>query len=307
MGEAGRPFLLVNPRAGSGSPTAAELVAEAGRLGIDTHVLEPSDEAAALCEAAVAEGASALGAAGGDGTLAGVAGVAIASDLPFVPVPFGTRNHFASDVGLDPEDPLAALAAFGGGRELRVDAGRVGERVFLNNVSLGVYAQLVHDPRHKTKNRLAALARLAIAAFGRSRRLDVVFEVEGTHERHDALVLLVANNAYALEAGEVELGRRERLDSGHLTAYVVEATTRRALLRLLALAALGRVEASADWAEYTAPSFQVSLNRPRLHAAIDGEPVLLGPDLEFEILPQALRVLVPTGSRDFGGDPDGRQ
>ena len=49
--------------------------------------------------------------AGGDGSLAAVAEVAIERDLPFVCIPFGTRNHFARDLGLDRDDPLGALAA----------------------------------------------------------------------------------------------------------------------------------------------------------------------------------------------------
>ena len=49
--------------------------------------------------------------AGGDGSLGAVAQVAIERELPFVCVPFGTRNHFARDLGLDRNDPIAALAA----------------------------------------------------------------------------------------------------------------------------------------------------------------------------------------------------
>ena len=82
--------------------------------------------------------------AGGDGSLAAVAAVAVERDLPFVVVPFGTRNHFARDVGLDRDDPLAALARLRDGRERRIDIGRVNGRAFLNNVSLGHYARLVH-------------------------------------------------------------------------------------------------------------------------------------------------------------------
>ena len=92
--------------------------------------------------------------------------VAIERDLPFVCVPWGTRNHFANDVGLETDDPLAALAAFRDGVERRVDVGRVGDQMFLNNVSLGVYARLVHRrerrrQRGETFARLRALAHLA--------------------------------------------------------------------------------------------------------------------------------------------------
>src|SRR5919206_569223 len=86
------------------------------------------------------------------------AAFALERDLPFVCIPFGTRNHFARDLGLDRDDPLAALASFGG-HERRIDVGRVGDRVFLNNVSLGLYARLVHRREHHPRRR-DALARM---------------------------------------------------------------------------------------------------------------------------------------------------
>jgi hypothetical protein len=69
--------------------------------------------------------------------------VALAHDLAFVYVPVGTRNHFAKDLGLDPGDPVAALDAFGDAEETRIDLGLVADRVFVNNVSFGVYAMIV--------------------------------------------------------------------------------------------------------------------------------------------------------------------
>ena len=107
--------------------------------------------------------------AGGDGSLAPVAGVAIERELPFVCIPFGTRNHFARDLGLDRDDPIGALAAFVRREERRIDVGRANERVFLNNVSLGVYAQLVHRREHQRRRReaFARLRALAILALHR--------------------------------------------------------------------------------------------------------------------------------------------
>ena len=128
-----RALLLINPRAGSKKPSTEELAQAARERGIDVHVLGEGDDPVELARAAEAE---ILAAAGGDGTVATVAAVAVERGLPFVVVPFGTRNHFARDVGLDRDDPLAALDAFAG-EERRVDVGRVGERRFLNNVSLG--------------------------------------------------------------------------------------------------------------------------------------------------------------------------
>src|SRR5438132_2646450 len=159
-------FLLVNPRSGDDRPGAGELVDAARARGIETHVLGDGDDPA---EAARAARADALGIAGGDGSLAAVADVALERDLPFVCVPFGTRNHFARDLGLDRDDPFAALDAFAG-RERRVDVGRVNGRPFLNNVSLGVYARLVHRrERHRRRGEARAALRALELALLRHR------------------------------------------------------------------------------------------------------------------------------------------
>jgi diacylglycerol kinase family enzyme len=298
------PFLLVNPRSGDERPSADELVAEAKRLGIESRLLRPDDDIVELAEEAAARGASALGIAGGDGSLAGVAAVAIERDLPFAPIPFGTRNHFARDAGFDRDDPVTALAAFHGD-ERRVDVGAVGDRVFLNNVSLGLYASLVHDPRHETKNRVVALARIVPAALGRSRRpLDLSFEVGGHRERRRALVALVANNDYGIRT-LADLGGRPRLDEGLLHAYVIEAAERRTLLALLGHAATGTLGRDEGFTEWSAPTFRIESTRPRIHAAIDGEPVALSTPLEFAIKARALRVLVPAADRTDAAPPSG--
>ena len=100
-----RQFLIVNPGSGADSPTADELRDAAAARGVEVRFLEDGDD---LQELARSAGADVLGMAGGDGSLAAVAEVAIEQDMPFVCIPFGTRNHFARDLGLDRDDPIAA-------------------------------------------------------------------------------------------------------------------------------------------------------------------------------------------------------
>jgi diacylglycerol kinase family enzyme len=255
-------------------------------------VLAEGEDAAELVGRAAESGAPALGVAGGDGSLAAAAGVALERDRAFVVVPFGTRNHFARDLGLDPDNPLAALAAFQG-RERRVDVGAVDGRVFLNNVSLGIYASFVHDPRRKTRNRLVAVVRMLPAAFGRSRQpLSLAFDVDGRREEHRALIVLVANNDYGGDS-LAGLGTRERLDEGRLHVYVLEPVGRAALVALLGRAARGRADEAEGVVEWACERITIDARRSRVHAALDGEPVVLAPPVELEIRPRALRVLAP--------------
>ena len=255
-------FLLINSRSGKGSPSAQELDAEATRLGIETHVLREGEDPAELARAADAD---VLGVAGGDGSLAPVAKVAIERDAGFVCVPFGTRNHFARDLGLDRDDPIGALRAFGGS-ERRVDVGRADDRVFLNNVSLGLYARLVHR-REGHRRRREALARLRAWAILLTHRDPLGITING--DPVESRLVLVANNAYVLELPS--LGARERLDEGKLYVYTPDA----------------------DPSERSGERFVVDSGKHRLAAAVDGEPVVLDTPVEFTIEPRALRVLVP--------------
>jgi diacylglycerol kinase family enzyme len=260
-------FLIVNPRSGTDSPSAEELREAARGRGVDVHFLEEGDD---LQELARAADADALGMAGGDGSLGAVAEVAIERDLPFVCIPFGTRNHFARDVGLDRNDPIGALAAFDG-VEQRVDVGRVGERLFLNNVSLGVYALLVHR-RERHRRRRNVLARLrALALVAREHKGKEQFVVDG--EPVAARVVLVACNAYSLDL--FSIGERESMDDGRLHLYVPRGFRR------------------VTWEERSCTELTIETANPSLRAAIDGEPARLVSPVEFRVEPQALRVLVP--------------
>jgi diacylglycerol kinase family enzyme len=275
---------LINPRSGSGSPSAEDLLEEARDRGIEARILGSDDDPAELAREAET---NALGVAGGDGSLAAVAEVAVERDLPFVCIPLGTRNHFARDLGLDRDDPVAALDAFEG-TERRVDVGRVGDQVFLNNVSIGVYAELVHR-REKHRRRRNAFAQLrALLLLARNPGGEHM-TVDG--EPVEARLAFVGNNAYKVEL--FSLGERERLDEGLLHLYVVEAVGRWALVALLAAAAWRGSAEAEGLVERASPRLTVESRRARLHAAIDGEPAVLEQPLELEIRPRALRALVP--------------
>ena len=254
-------FLVINPRSGKGL-NAGELRREAERLGIEARVLAPGEDPGEVAREARA---GPIGGAGGDGSLAAVAEVAVERAWPFVVVPFGTRNHFVRDLGLDRDDPLGALRSFRG-HEARIDIGRVNGRLFLNNVSLGLYARLVHEQDGgDTLAQLKALALLLRNPSG----LGATVDGRNVHAR----VLVVSNNRYSLDVFSV--GERERLDEGALHLYVAHGWLPR------------------NWEERPGTAFTVDARAGWLRAAIDGEPEQLQTPLRFEIEPAALRVLLP--------------
>jgi diacylglycerol kinase family enzyme len=267
-----RPVLFVNPRSGGGKATQARLSERARERGIDAVDLRPGDSLSALVDQAVADGADALGVAGGDGSLAIVAAAALAHELPFVCVPAGTRNHFALDVGVDRADLVGSLDAFTHGVERRIDVAEVNGRLFLNNVSLGIYGDAVRRPAYRDA-KARTLAQTAAHVLGPSAPATGLEVTDDRGRPHrDPAVVLVSNNPYSLEPPR-QPGTRPALDSGQLGVVVLD--------RPAAGPSAGRT--------WTARQLEVTATAP-VYAGIDGEAVELDPPLRFVIRPLALRV-----------------
>ena len=179
------------------------LVDRARERGVEVVVLSNGQGLVETARAAAAGGADALGVAGGDGSLAAVASVAIGHELPFVCVPAGTRNHFALDVGVDRRDVIGALDAFYEGVECLVDVAEVNGSTFLNNTSIGIYGDAVRRSAYRDAKlrTLLETADEVLASGTEAPGLRLVDDLRRDH-RHLALVL-VSNNPYALSSPPV--------------------------------------------------------------------------------------------------------
>ncbi len=267
-------MLFVNPKSGGGKAERTGLAERARARGIEVVALAAGDRLETLAQQAAADGADALGMAGGDGSLAVVAAVATVHDLPFVCVPAGTRNHFALDLGVDRHDLVGSLDAFGEAFEGRIDVAEVSGRLFLNNVSLGIYGDAVQQPAYRDA-KARTLLETATEVLGPSASVaDLQLVDDVGREHRDPAVVLVSNNPYALDRPFLA-GRRPALDSGRLGVVVLE-----------------RPRAEPPPARtWTATSFEVTAPTA-VNAGIDGEAVELRPPLRFAIRPAALRVRI---------------
>lgn len=275
-----RAVLLFNPKSGGGKAERFALAEEARARGIEPIELTRGADLEELTRGAVADGADALAMAGGDGSQAIVASVASELDLPYACVPAGTRNHFALDLGVDRDDVVGALDAFVDGGERRVDLAEVNGRVFVNNVSLGLYAEAVQRPGYREAKLRTLLDTVPDALGPEGGGLDLAWDGPGGHEHHSGAAVLVSNNRYRLGRA-VGSGTRPRIDDGLLGITVASAPTDSGSSPV----------AQRPWREWSAPEFEVGSNRP-VAAGIDGEAVTLDAPLRFRIRPGALRVRI---------------
>jgi diacylglycerol kinase family enzyme len=297
VGAAARPVLLMNPRSGGGKVERLDLVAEAHRRGIIPVLLQPGDDLLQLAEHAVAGGADVLGMAGGDGSQALVAGVAARHDIGFVCVPAGTRNHLAMDLGLDREDVAGALDAFGQAVERRIDLGLVGERVFVNNATAGLYAKIVQSPAYRDHKVGTALGLLP-AMLGRDATpFDLRFTGPDGTTHASAHLILVSNDRYQLGSGE-GFGSRRHIDGGTLGIVAATFQSSAEIARLLESGASGRNWRPPGWVEWTDTSFEIDSDQS-VEVGLDGEALVLDPPVRFRTLPGALRVRIPLGAPGY--------
>jgi diacylglycerol kinase family enzyme len=296
------PVLIMNPKSGGGKAERFHLEQECRKRGIEPVVLRPGDDLLQLAEDAIAGGADVIGMAGGDGSQALVATVAIRHDVPHVCVPAGTRNHFALDLGLDRSDVVGALAAFEDGVERRIDLAKVNGRVFVNNASLGLYAKVVQSAEYRDAKLKTAASMLPELLGPDAMPLDLRYRGPDETSYPTAHLILVSNDPYQLDhiGGR---GTRERLDLGVLgivTARIDGADDAR---RFLALEAAGQIRRFPGWSEWSTPRFEVDSGAP-IEIGVDGEALLLDPPLLFESLPGALRVRLPRHA--LGASPAAR-
>jgi diacylglycerol kinase family enzyme len=294
-GDSSIAHLIVNPAAGTAAAYLDELTNAANEGGIRLRVLEPGEDARLVALEAVGGGAHTLGIAGGDGSVSAVAGVAVEHGLPLVVVPTGTLNHFARDLGLDLARPLSVLDALYAGHERRVDVGRVNGRPFINNVSLGVYAEMVGDPGYRQDKLGVAKTKLQAALSDPElRRALRITPPEGA-SLEGVLAVVVSNNPYEFARLD-RLGQRHRLDSGMLQISALDASMLDELVEwLLSGASTGAIEIRPALRHWTSEHLEVGVPGERVRAGVDGEPIALEAPLRLSVQPGGLRVLVPEG------------
>jgi len=296
--------LIVNPRSGGGTADRLGLVAECRARGIEVLILKPGQDLAGLAEIALARGADVLGMAGGDGSLGLVAGVAARHDVPMVVVPAVTRNHLAMDLGLDRGNVLGALDAFGAAVERRIDLGQVNGRVFVNNVSLGLYAQIVRSPEYRGAKVDTTLSMLPDVLGPGSRPFDLRFTGPAGERYTSAHVVQVSNNPYGRTPAT--LANRPRLGGGHLGVIALKLPDHPAEVRRQLTAACGHPERFPGSLTWEPSTFEVDSAGP-IDVGMDGEALRMAPPLWFTIRPGALRIRLPRAEARLSLQPGFRQ
>jgi diacylglycerol kinase family enzyme len=233
-------------------------------------------------------------AAGGDGTANGVASKLVNTEACLGILPMGTFNHLARDLGI-PAGLNEAIALVGSGEQKSIDVGRVNDKIFLNNSSLGLYPKLVRYREERQRNgwrKSLALLQAIVSLTRRYSFLNMEMEIHGSRQLYKTPFVFIGNNEYEIE--RFNIGHRARLNAGSLSVYVARWGGRLGLIKLAWHALVwGGLRQHKDFEEYKATKIEISTRKKFLRVALDGEVVTLSMPLRYKIIPQALRVIAP--------------
>jgi diacylglycerol kinase family enzyme len=281
--------------------TIEEELTRAGRRFELTVVDEP-DRLAGIASAAVERARREGGiivAAGGDGTINTVARATLSSGCPFGVLPQGTFNYFGRTHGIS-QDLAEAVRSLLTARLKPVQVGRLNDRIFLVNASVGLYPTLLEqrerDKRQYGRSRLIAFLSAIKTILGFRKQLTIRFDLHGVPEKIRTTTLFVGNNALQMEQVGIET-MKLALEEGRLAAVAPKSIGKFATLGLLLRGALGQLGNSGDLVAFSFKRMTVHqrawYRMRKVKVAIDGEVLRIAPPLEFEVIEDQLLLLAP--------------
>jgi diacylglycerol kinase family enzyme len=281
--------MFLNPAAGE----RPELVAAASEAGVEVIRLSREVDVTAAIRERMDEGRRLFIAAGGDGTVNCVLQPLVHTDACLAVIPLGTFNHFARDIGVPMHWPDALAVALDGATR-QVDTARANDRFFVNNVSLGLYPEMVARREERGRQYPRWKARLW-AAYGTLRKyphVTVTLESEHHQVAVRTHVLMVSNNRYDLSRIGID-APRATLEEGRLSVYWLPHLRRVALMRFLAHYLAGRVHETPGFRSFRTSRMKVHASKEHLRAGVDGELFTFQMPIVITIAPQSLLVKIP--------------
>jgi len=281
---------FINPAAGGAEEARTAL---SGGDVFDVREIPPQELEDAI-RRIVAEGATRILVAGGDGTIATAASALLETGSELAILPGGTLNHFATDLGI-PKESAEALALATSGSARTADAALVNKRLFLNTSSVGAYVHFV-KVREYLEPRFGYRIASAIAAFRilfQLRQFTVEVEVDGKRRTYRTPIVFIGVGERELKLPT--LGNRIPHGKRGLHVMVVRG---RSAARVLAIAlnAVARgvttVSRTLELDSFIVDHCTITLRR-HTTIAVDGELVSLGTPLEYHLERDAVHVVCP--------------
>jgi YegS/Rv2252/BmrU family lipid kinase len=292
-------FIVYNSKAGRGNQ-ATDL-----RAALARHFMPPkwtseiyettgNEDISAICRRACEEGVSLVIAAGGDGTLVGVANGLVNSLVPLGILPMGTGNYLARTL-LIPIDLEEALDLLDGDHAVQeIDGLKVGDRCFFTNVSVGISSGSVNDTKSTEKKNFGRLA--YVMSMVKQASIFQLHRYKLTIDGRTQLILaseVLISNTTLLQKPPFLFGPPQSLGDGQLEIYVVTARNLGDYVRLAWDLFIRSGKSAAKLSHWTARQ-SVRIDALRSSPLVQGDGEVIGhAPVVIQLIPKIIRVVMP--------------
>jgi YegS/Rv2252/BmrU family lipid kinase len=259
---------------------------------------EPNSDLAKIAkDTAEKDPNTAIIAAGGDGTICGVAAGLRGQPNQMGIIPSGTFNYFARSLNI-PETVDEAVDVIAAGLTRDTDIGMINDRVFLNNASIGAYPAILQTREGVYekwgRSRIAAYWSVAkaLARFRSPLKLNIT--VDGKSFKHRTSLVFAITNAFQLR--EMGLNGEECIENGGMVLLIAPDTNRWKLFKHAASLALGIAKPETDYEMHCGNDIDLDLRSQARPVACDGELSRMKGPFKLRMQRKALTLIVPAGS-----------
>jgi diacylglycerol kinase (ATP) len=288
-----RGVLYVNSKSRQGAEWYAQvrdaLLAGGLELTESTAFRDPKQVAPAV-QRSVESGAELVIVGGGDGTFSSVARYCASKETVLGVIPLGTGNAFARDLGI-PVSVEGACEAILKGKVADIDMGLVGDRQFVNVVTVGLTTKIAQGLTGDAKKHLGKAVYVVslLRALAAVKPFVAKLELPSGEHEFDSLQVVIGNGRF--HAGPFPVAPDASITGGWLAIYALASRNKSDFLRMALHMAGGKHVELKEVKAFREKSGRLSTIPGRL-VTVDGEVCEKTP-VAFAIAPGALRVAVP--------------
>lgn len=228
-------------------------------------------------------------AVGGDGTVNEIASGIVKTETELAVIPFGSGNGLARFLGI-PMDTVGAIKNMNTGRSIVIDAGKMNDQWFFNMAGMGFDAHISHVfAQGGDKRGFVNYFKSSVQEISQYRSQEYHIEVDGKELDREAFMLSIANSSQY--GNNAHVSPTASVQDGLLDVCVIKPFP---LWRFPEMG-LRMFFKTADKSKYVEIIKGKHVHITRVQPGpihLDGEPQSADIDINIDVVPSALKVLV---------------
>ncbi len=287
--------IIVNPNAGHGSkdeiPGLISRVLPENDFSWEIFFTTKPGHASQLATEAVEAGTNLIVAVGGDGTINEVARCLVGTDATLGIIPAGSGNGLARHLRI-PINHQRALQLLVNGHSCRIDTGLINNKeVFVSLAGVGFDALVAKHFSNDTDRGFLGYFRIVAQRYPsyKPKKYKLTIEGDKTIETEALFITMANSNQFGYNT---TIAPDAKLNDGLMDICIVQKPPLFEMPIILNLLFLNMIHLSKHVEIIKAKSVYMERNKNRV-VNVDGEPVKIARNLQFDIVPSSLNVIIP--------------